>query len=222
MVKSFALARIEVQNEDFLPVWWDHTTTENNLCQLSCQFSSFLTSSFQHLSQVARWTHSLASSRRDLRKLIAWPLKFDIEQPSIMLNPCFHLVFSCRKLTSIITYTIRNTPLTSRDNVQNSIFSVSDFVNQTACLATCLASLWAVFATLGSSVLPPFFRALWALNRSRFPWVNKYIPLFNVDVITYPYLNPNARLTYIGQIPVGRLACMGDVGCQWAMANSMS
>ena len=38
---------------------------------------------------------------RDLRELIAWPFKFNIEQLSIVLNPCLHLVFvSERKLTS--------------------------------------------------------------------------------------------------------------------------
>ena len=120
-VKSFTLALIKVQNEA-LPVCWDHITAENSLCQLSCQLSSFLTSMFQHLSYDARWPSCFAafhfaecfadqgrgyvwrgaSSWRDLRELVAWPLKFNIEQPSIVLNPCSHLVFvgEC-KLTSI-------------------------------------------------------------------------------------------------------------------------
>ena len=46
-----------------------------------------------------------ASSQRGLRELTAWPLKLDIEQPSIVLNPCLYLVFICyRKITSIIVY----------------------------------------------------------------------------------------------------------------------
>ena len=119
MVKGFTLALREDQNEDLLPVCWGHTTTDNSLSQLSCQLNSFLTSSFQHLNSDVRWACSLAafhfaecswgwgSSRQVLRELIAWPLKLDIKQPSIMLNPCFHLVFiDERKLTSIIAYTI--------------------------------------------------------------------------------------------------------------------
>ena len=45
----------------------------------------------------------------DLKELIAWPMatQINIEQPSIVLNPCIHLVFvSERKLTSIIAYTV--------------------------------------------------------------------------------------------------------------------
>ena len=43
----------------------------------------------------------------DLRELVAWPLKFNIEQPSIVLNPCLHLLFvSERRLTSLIAYTV--------------------------------------------------------------------------------------------------------------------
>ena len=46
------------------------------------------------------------SSWRDFRELV-WPLKFNIEQPSIVLNPCLHLIFASeRKLTSIIAYTV--------------------------------------------------------------------------------------------------------------------
>ena len=107
------LALIKVQNEALLPVWWDHSTAENNVCQLSCQLKSFLTSSFQHLSYDARWASSLAafhfhecfadqgsehtgkwtSNWRDLRELIAWWFKFNLEQASTVLNPCLHLVF---------------------------------------------------------------------------------------------------------------------------------
>ena len=48
-----------------------------------------------------------SSSWRDLRELIAWPHKLNFEQPSIVLNPCFHLVFvNEHKLTSIIAYTV--------------------------------------------------------------------------------------------------------------------
>ena len=127
MAKSFTLAIIEVQNKALLPVCWDHTVAENSLCQLSRQLNSFLTSSFQHLSYDARWASSLAafnfvecfvdrgcghtvrgaSSWRDLGELIAWPLKFNIEQPSIVLNSCIHIAFiSARKLTSIFAYTV--------------------------------------------------------------------------------------------------------------------
>ena len=36
-----------------------------------------------------------------------WMLKFNIEQPSIVLNPCLHLLFvSERRLTSLIAYTV--------------------------------------------------------------------------------------------------------------------
>ena len=42
----------------------------------------------------------------DLREVV-WLLKFDTEQPRVMLNPCLHLVFvSEHKLTSIIKYTV--------------------------------------------------------------------------------------------------------------------
>ena len=89
------------------------------------------TKSFQHLSYNVRWASWLdgfhladgfhltgsgsrthwewASSWKDLRELVAWTLKFDIEQPSIVLNPlvCLHLVSVCEpKFTSIIAYTI--------------------------------------------------------------------------------------------------------------------
>ena len=48
-----------------------------------------------------------ASSCWDLRKLVAWPLKFNIEEPSIALNSCLHFVFvSERTLTSIIAYSV--------------------------------------------------------------------------------------------------------------------
>ena len=95
--------------------------------QLSRQLNSFLISSFQHLSYDARWPSSLAasyfarcfvdlghrhteggtSSWRDLRELIFWPHKLNIEQPSIVLNPCLHLVFVSEcKLTNIIANTV--------------------------------------------------------------------------------------------------------------------
>ena len=52
-------------------------------------------------------THWEWASSWNLRELIAWPLKFDIEQPSRVLNPCLHLAFiSERKLTSIIAYAV--------------------------------------------------------------------------------------------------------------------
>ena len=97
-VKGFTLALIEVQNEALPQALFIHTTTENSLCQLSCQLNSFLTSCFQHLGYDARWASSLAPfhltecNRKDLRELITWALKFlkfDNEQPSIVLNPCF-------------------------------------------------------------------------------------------------------------------------------------
>ena len=44
------------------PVYWGHTTAENSLCQFSYQ----------------------------LRELIAWPFKLNVEEPSIMLYPCLH------------------------------------------------------------------------------------------------------------------------------------
>ena len=40
------------------------------------------------------WSHCEGTGNwRDLGELITRPLKFDIEQPSIALNPCLHLVF---------------------------------------------------------------------------------------------------------------------------------
>ena len=48
-----------------------------------------------------------ASSWKDLRELVAWPFKFDIEQFSIVLHPCLHLVFVTEcKLTRIIAYIV--------------------------------------------------------------------------------------------------------------------
>ena len=115
-VEGFTIALIEVQNEALLRICWDqdHTTTANSLCHLSCQLNSFLTISFQHLRHDARWARSLSHFMLGcggfvvgVRELIAWPLKLDMEQPGILLNACFHLVFlSERKLTSIIAYPI--------------------------------------------------------------------------------------------------------------------
>ena len=91
-----------------------------------------------------------ASSWRDIRELIAWLFKFDIEQPSIVLQPCLHLVFvSELKLTSIFAYTVltnnvlvctvhlfgdmENT-ITIWDIVMKFSFSASDFANKRAVL----------------------------------------------------------------------------------------
>ena len=97
------------------------------------------------------------SSSWELRELVAWLLKFNIEQPSIVLNPCLHVVFfSERKLTSIIAYTVLtnnvlicgvplfcNTETVSSfgETVMNSSFSASDFASQTVCFARRLASM---------------------------------------------------------------------------------
>ena len=85
-------------------------------------------------------------SRRDLMELIAWPLKLETKQPSIVLNPCFYFVFiSERKLTSTIVSTIlthnilvyavhqfgdSEAPSQSGDIVVNSSFSASNVASQ--------------------------------------------------------------------------------------------
>ena len=99
-VKGFTLAFAEIQDEALLTVCWNLTTAENNLHQLLCQLNSFLTSSFQHVSYDARWATSRVlcwsglrtyregtGSWRELKKLIVWALKLDIEQSSTVLNP---------------------------------------------------------------------------------------------------------------------------------------
>ena len=62
------------------------------------------------MSQQPCWVlcgSGLQVADRDLREFIAWPFKFNIEQPSIVLNPCLHFVIvSERKFTSIIAYTV--------------------------------------------------------------------------------------------------------------------
>ena len=97
-VKGFILDLIEIHNEAHLPVYWDHTTAENSPHYNSYQLNSFLTSSFQNLSEKA---NSLAAVHLDdcftdlghkhtergpavwgLRENIAWPFKPNIEKPS--------------------------------------------------------------------------------------------------------------------------------------------
>ena len=81
---------------------------KNGFRQLSCQLSSFFTSSYQRLSYDCRWASSLAAfylagcfadqGRRytgrwdscwnELGVFVVWPLKFNIEQPSIVPSSC--------------------------------------------------------------------------------------------------------------------------------------
>ena len=66
-------------------------------------------------------------------QLIAWPHKFNIEQPSIVLNPCFILSSSVSESSYCSPAPLR--PSQSGNTGANSSFSISDFASQTACFA---------------------------------------------------------------------------------------
>ena len=69
-------------------------------------------SSYCLLCGSESWAHwDGTGSRRDLRKLISFSLKLDIEQPSITLYPCFLVFISAYKLTSVTAY--KFSPITS-------------------------------------------------------------------------------------------------------------
>ena len=102
--------------------------------------------------------------------------KFNIEQPSIVLNPCLYLQQSLHAQSSpsmswfvwSIYLAIWKTPSPFADTVANSSFSAWGSVSQTVCFATNLASMKAILASLASSAMPPFFRARQTLNRACF------------------------------------------------------
>ena len=76
--------------------------------QPCCISSCWVLCAYQGRGEGGSWEGGSwegGSSWRDFGDFFAWPLKFDTEQPSKVLNACLHLVFlSERKLTIIITY----------------------------------------------------------------------------------------------------------------------
>ena len=166
-------------NKAFFSVRWDHAAAENSsptsstltspaASQLRCHMDQkpCCISLFCMLFESGSQTHWGGGGSINWMKLLAWPLKFDIEQPSIVLTPCHHPVFvSDCELTNIIAYTIfinnvlvcmvhlfgnmENT-IAIRVTVANNSFSASDFTSQTAHFAMSLASMQTVFAPLWS------------------------------------------------------------------------
>ena len=185
---------------------------KNGFCQSPCQLSSFLTSSCQHFGYGVRWASSLAafhlpecfvdqgcrhtgrwdSSWSDLGVFVAWPLKFNIEQPSIVPSSCHsqahqhHCIHNSLQQgpglcgPSVWQYEKHHHPL-------GILWRIPLLL--THMLPTRQHAFWRTWCqcrkflpSLASAMMPPFFRALCALNRACFSCIPPSICSFHHQV----------------------------------------
>ena len=133
-------------------------------------FAAFLLAE-RFANPVCAHTGCGASSWKDPRNIVAWPLNLNIELRSIVFSPALILSPSVSAsspasmdtqrsptmswFVQSICLEIQKTPSPSRDTVVNSSFSASNFASLTECFTTGLASPYIVYVSLASNVLPP-------------------------------------------------------------------